>query len=71
MLPLLDVFGLNGNKTHIFKIIVFLKLSKDYDTTFLTKDFHRLSGLENELCSWNHKSICYLSRPGTQETELD
>lgn len=46
------------------------KLVKDYYTTFLTKDCHRLSGLGNKLCPWYYKSICYRSRPGTQETGL-
>lgn len=46
------------------------KLLKDYCTTFLTRDCYRLSGLGNKLCPWHHKSICYRSRPGTQETGL-
>lgn len=46
------------------------KLLKDCHNPFLRKDFHRLSGLGNEICPWHHKSICYLSRPRTQETGL-
>lgn len=79
MLPLLDVFGLSGNKIYTFKMLQIMVSLNTVKNNFIIYKFKRLwyegfarfLGLGNELCLWNHKWICHLSRPRTQEIRLD